>query len=59
MPALRGSLTYARFFVDGVENPNEAYWNIAAWLVSHGYGDEDIFKLTSRNGLRVLSESMG
>jgi membrane dipeptidase len=45
--------------VDGIENPNEAYWNIAAWLVAHGYADEDILKLTSRNGLQVLSEVIG
>ena len=33
--------------------------SIAAWLVAHGYSDEDILKLTSRNGLRVLAEVIG
>lgn len=45
--------------VDGMENPNETYWNIVAWLLAHGYGREDILKLTSRNALRVLEEVLG
>lgn len=42
-------------YVDGMENPGEAFWSVTSWLVQHGYGREDILKLTSRNGLRVLS----
>ena len=31
--------------------------NIARWLVSHGYSDEDIAKVMGPNVLRVLKES--
>jgi membrane dipeptidase len=41
-------------FVDGLENPAEAFPNIARWLVVHGYGDEDIAKVLGGNVLRVL-----
>src|SRR5229473_2254059 len=31
-------------YVDGTENPAEAFPNIVRWLVSHGYSDDDITK---------------
>lgn len=51
----RGSEPYPRVeFVDGIENPAEAFPNIVRWLVKHGYGDEDIAKAVGGNILRVL-----
>jgi membrane dipeptidase len=41
-------------FVDGLENPAEAFPNIARWLVTHGYTDQDISKVLGGNVLRVL-----
>jgi len=35
-------------FVDGIENPAEAFPNIVRWLVSHGYSDGDIGKAGGR-----------
>jgi membrane dipeptidase len=43
-------------YVDGVENPAEAFPNIVRWLVTHGYGDEDIAKAIGGNVMRVLDE---
>ncbi len=43
-------------YVEGLENPGENFWNITAWLVEHGYSDEDIVKVLGGNALRVLSE---
>jgi membrane dipeptidase len=43
-------------YVEGVENPTEACWNIIRWLVKHGYSDEDIKKVIGENTLRVLKE---
>jgi membrane dipeptidase len=43
-------------FVDGLENPAEAFPNIARWLVSHGYTDADIAKALGGNVLRVLEQ---
>lgn len=43
--------------VQGLENPSEAMSNIARWLVSHGYHDEEIAKVMGLNVLRVLRES--
>jgi membrane dipeptidase len=31
--------------------------NVVRWLVAHGYGDEDIAKVTGENVLRVLEET--
>ena len=42
-------------YVDGVENPEEAFWNIGWWLMEHGYGDNDIKKLLGGNALRYFS----
>ncbi|MGH2584625.1 MAG: dipeptidase, partial [Dehalococcoidia bacterium] len=43
-------------FVDGIENPAEAFPNIVRWLVTHGYSDEDIAKAIGGNIMRVLDE---
>lgn len=43
-------------FVDGIENPAEAFPNIVRWLVSHGYSDGDIGKVIGGNIARVLDE---
>jgi membrane dipeptidase len=36
-------------WVDGVENPKEAFWNITWWLMDHGWSDEDIRKVVGGN----------
>ena len=41
-------------YVEGMENPTEAWHNIVRWLVREGYSDEDIRKVTGGNVLRVL-----
>lgn len=43
-------------YVDGLENPAECFWNITAWLVTHGYSDDEIAKVLGGNVLRVLDE---
>lgn len=43
-------------YVDGVENPAEAFPNIVRWLVKHGYSDDEIAKVIGGNVLRVLEE---
>ncbi len=32
-------------FVNGLENPTEASWNIPRWLIKHGYTEEEIAKV--------------
>jgi membrane dipeptidase len=44
-------------YVQGLENPSEVMPNVIRWLVKHGYGDEDIAKVTGQNVLRVLEET--
>jgi membrane dipeptidase len=44
-------------YVKGLENPSEVMPNVARWLVSHGYSDEDIAKVMGLNVLRVLEET--
>lgn len=41
-------------YVDGVENPKEAFWNMTWWLMEHGYSDEDIRKVIGGNAHRYL-----
>lgn len=41
-------------YVEGMENPTEAWHNIVRWLVREGYTDEEIDKVTGGNTLRVL-----
>jgi membrane dipeptidase len=43
-------------YVEGVENPTEASYNIVRWLVAHDYGDERIAKVVGGNSLRLLKE---
>lgn len=43
-------------FVDGIENPGEAFPNIVRWMVKHGYSDGDIAKAIGGNTMRVLKE---
>lgn len=41
-------------YVEGIENPTEAFPNIVRWLVAHGYSDDDIVRVIGGNVLRVL-----
>lgn len=43
-------------YVDGVENPAEAFGNIISWLVKHDYSDDEIRAVVGGNTLRVLEE---
>ena len=43
-------------YVEGLENPSEAFPNIVRWLISHNYSDRDIKKVLGENALRVLGE---
>lgn len=44
-------------YVDGIENPAEAFPNIVRWLVSHEYSDGDIAKAIGGNVMRVLEQA--
>ena len=44
-------------FVDGIENPAEAFPNIVRWMVKHDYSDGDIAKAIGGNVQRVLEEA--
>lgn len=56
--ASRGALPHPEVeYVEGLENPAEAFPNIVRWLVKHGYSDEDIAKVTGGNVLRVLDQT--
>jgi len=44
-------------FVDGIENPAEAFPNIVRWLVKHDYSDGDVAKSIGGNVMRVLEET--
>ena len=55
--AVNGDVDYPRVeYVDGLENPAECFWNITAWLVTHGYSDEEIGKVLGGNVIRVLEQ---
>jgi len=43
-------------YVDGIENPAEAFPNIVRWMVLHNYSDGDIAKSIGANVMRVLQE---
>ena len=43
-------------YVEGMENPTEAWLNIPRWLVKEGYSDEEIAKVTGENVLRALED---
>lgn len=54
---VHGDLDYPRVdYVDGLENPAECFWNITAWLVTHGFSDDEIAKVLGGNILRVLDQ---
>lgn len=61
--ASRGALPHGALphpeveYVEGLENPAEAFPNIVRWLVKHRYSDEDIAKVTGGNVLRVLDQT--
>lgn len=56
--ASRGKKEYPEVeYVEGLENPGEAFPNIVRWLVKHGYSDEDIAKAVGGNVLRVLEQT--
>ena len=44
-------------YVDGIENPAEAFPNIVRWMVKHEYSDGDIGKAIGGNVMRVLEEA--
>lgn len=46
-------------YVDGIENPAEAFPNIVRWLVKHRYSDEEIGKAVGGNLIRALEEVWG
>ena len=55
--ASKGTTPYPQVeWVDGIENPAEAFPNIVRWLVTHGYSDDDIAKAIGGNVMRVLDE---
>lgn len=57
LSASKGTTPYPEVpFVDGLESPAEAFPNIVRWLVTHGYGDDDIAKVIGGNIMRVLDE---
>ena len=41
-------------YVEGAENPSEAMRNVLAWLVLHGYDDDDIAKVAGGNALELF-----
>lgn len=43
-------------YVEGLENPAEAFPNICRWLVKNGYSDDDIAKVLGGNIMRVLED---
>lgn len=43
-------------YVDGIENPAEAFYNIIGWLVKHNYSDDEIRAVVGGNTMRVLEE---
>jgi membrane dipeptidase len=56
--AVRGPVQFEEVeFVDGIENPGEAFPNIVRWMVKHDYSDGDIAKAVGGNAMRVLEEA--
>ena len=55
--ASKGTTPYPQVaYVDGIENPAEAFPNIVRWMVTHGYSDDEIGKAVGGNIMRVLDE---
>ena len=44
-------------YVDGIENPAEAFPNIVRWMVKHEYSDGDVAKAIGGNVMRLLQEA--
>ncbi|MGH7666535.1 MAG: dipeptidase [Candidatus Dormibacteria bacterium] len=58
LPLPHPPLTFERVeWVDGLESPAEAFPNIARWLVTHGYSDDDIRQVLGGNVLRVIEQA--
>lgn len=43
-------------YVEGMENPTEAWINVPRWLVKEGYSDEEIRKVLAENTVRFLED---
>ncbi len=57
LSASKGKAEYPEVpYVDGLENPTEAFPNIVRWLVKHGYSDDEIAKAVGGNIMRVLDQ---
>lgn len=57
LSASKGKQPYPKVdFVDGLENPAEAFPNIVRWLVKHHYSDDEIAKVIGGNTMRVLEQ---
>ncbi len=57
LSASKGNQPYPKVeWVDGLENPAEAFPNIVRWLVKHGYSDDDVAKVIGGNTMRVLEQ---
>lgn len=57
LDASKGSQSYPKVeWVDGLENPAEAFPNIVRWLVKHNYSDDEIAKVIGGNTMRVLEQ---
>ena len=57
LSASKGNAPYPKVeWVDGLENPAEAFPNIVRWLVKHNYSDDDISKVVGGNTMRVLEQ---
>ena len=55
--ASKGKQPYPKVdYVDGLENPAEAFPNIVRWLVKHNYSDDEIAKVIGGNTMRVLEQ---
>ena len=57
LSASKGTTPYPEVeWVDGLENPAEAFPNIVRWLVKRDYSDEEIAKVIGGNTMRVLDQ---
>ena len=57
LSASKGSTPYPKVpYVDGIENPAEAFPNIVRWMVKRGYSDTEIAKAVGGNIMRVLDQ---
>lgn len=55
--ASKGNQPYPKVeWVDGLENPAEAFPNIVRWLVKHNYSDIEIAKVIGGNTMRMLEQ---